>query len=103
MLLVTRTALDKLQALIKEHPEDPIVRVGVRDLDETRLSFTITLDSSAQPDDEVQEIAGVTIAVEGASAARLDGITLDYADPGGFKFLHPDEPGRIRLTLPQLN
>jgi Fe-S cluster assembly iron-binding protein IscA len=46
---------------------------------------------------------GVTIAVEGKSAARMDGITLDYREPGGFKFLHPDNPDLIKLTLPQLN
>ena len=43
MMLMTRAALEKLRTLIQEHPDDPIVRVAVRDLDETRLSFTITL------------------------------------------------------------
>jgi iron-sulfur cluster assembly protein len=103
MMLMTRAALEKLRTLIQEHPDDPIVRVAVRDLDETRLSFTITLDNTVQPTDDVQEIGGLTIAVEGASAPRMDGITVDYAEPGGFMFLHPDEPGTIRLTRSQLN
>ncbi|MGH7257959.1 MAG: iron-sulfur cluster biosynthesis family protein [Nitrospiraceae bacterium] len=103
MMLMTRTAVEKLRTLIQEHPDDPIVRVAVRDLDETRLSFTITLDNTTQPTDDVQEIGGLTIAVEGASAPRMDGITVDYAEPSGFVFLHPDEPGTIRLTRQQLN
>ena len=103
MLQVTLAAIEKLKALIEEHPEDPIVRVTVRYLDDTKLSFSVVLDSAAQPDDEVQEWDGVTIAVEGKSAPRMDGITLDYREPDGFKFLHPDDPGTIRLTLPQLN
>ena len=103
MLHVTIAAIERFKALIKEHPEDPIVRVTLRDLDETKLSFSIALDSSIQPEDDVQELDGVTIAVEGKSAARMDGITLDYREPDGFKFLHPDNPDLIKLTLPQLN
>jgi Fe-S cluster assembly iron-binding protein IscA len=103
MLHVTIAAIERFKALIKEHPEDPIVRVTLRDLDENKLSFSIVLDSSAQPEDDVQELDGVTIAVEGKSAVRMDGITLDYREPEGFKFLHPDNPDLIKLTLPQLN
>lgn len=103
MMNVTLSAIEKLKALIEEHPEDPVVRVTLRDLDDTKLSFSIVLDSSAQPEDEVQELDGVTIAVERTSAPRMDGITLDYREPDGFKFLHPDDPGLIKLTLPQLN
>jgi Fe-S cluster assembly iron-binding protein IscA len=103
MLHVSIAAIERFKALIKEHPEDPIVRVTLRDLDENKLSFSIVLDSSAQPEDGVQELDGVTIAVEGKSAVRMDGITLDYREPEGFKFLHPDNPDLIKLTLPQLN
>jgi hypothetical protein len=34
----------------------------------------------------------VTIATEARSAARMDGVTLDYREPGGFRFIHPDPP-----------
>ncbi len=89
MVQVTERAEVKLKILILEHPEDPIVRLTVRDIDETKVSFSITLESDPQPDDEIQECKGLTIAVEGQSAARMDGITLDYNEPGGFAFLHP--------------
>lgn len=103
MITVTWAAVSKLKRLIVEHPEDPIVRVTMKDLDEHRLSFSITLEDTAQPDDQVQELDGVTIAVEGRSAGRLDGITLDYHETRGFKFLHPDQPPGELLTLPKLN
>ena len=103
MLNVTLSAIEKLKALIEEHPEDPIVRITLTDVDDARLSFSIVLDNAAQPEDVVQNLDGVTIAIENKSAPRMDGITLDYREPDGFKFLHPDDPNMIRLTLPQLN
>jgi Fe-S cluster assembly iron-binding protein IscA len=103
MLHVTISAIERFKTLIKEHPEDPIVRITLKDLDDTRLSFNIVLDNHAQPEDDVQDLDGVTIAIDGKSAPRMDGITLDYREPDGFKFLHPDDPGLIKLTLPQLN
>ena len=32
MLNLTRTALERLRALIREHPDDPVVRIAVRDV-----------------------------------------------------------------------
>lgn len=90
MIKITQSAVEKLRALIVEHPEDPIVRVQVRDRDENTLSFKITLENKTYPDDEIQDIQGLTLAVEGTSAVRMDGMTIDYQDSEGFKFRHPD-------------
>ncbi len=103
MIKITRSAVQHLKALVLAHPEDPIVRVQVKDLDDHRLTFNITLEDKVQPDDEVQTIDGLTIAVVGASAARLDGITMDYQEPGGFKFHHAEPQDDFRLDLINLN
>ncbi len=103
MIKVTPSAILKLKALIVEHPKDPIVRVSVNDLDDHRIGFSITLEESTQPDDEVRHIDGLTIAVEGQSVSRMDGITLDYQEPGGFKFHHPEPPEEFKLDLFNLN
>jgi Fe-S cluster assembly iron-binding protein IscA len=103
MIHVTPSAIDKLKALLFEHPEEQVVRITVKDIDEHRLTFGITLEEATQVDDEIQEIEGVTVAVEGQSAARMDGMTVDYGEPGGFKFLHPPEPDELILRLPNLN
>jgi len=58
MVFPTEQAVIKFKVLILEHPEDPIVRLMVRDLDEARLSFNIILEDKVQPDDEVQEVKG---------------------------------------------
>ncbi len=91
MIFLTEHSVKKLKVLILEHPEDPIVRLKVWDLDEERLSFNMTLEDKVQPDDQVQEVEGLTVAVEGRSAPRMQGITLDYQEPDGFKFIQPEQ------------
>ncbi len=103
MIKVTRSAVEYLKTLILAHPEDPVVRVQVKDLDDHRLTFNITLEDKVRPDDEVQTVDGLTIAVVGSSAARLDGITMDYQEPGGFKFHHAGPQDEFRLDLINLN
>ena len=87
---LTRSAVERLKALILEHPEDPIVRVQVKDVDEQQLAFSITLEHQVQSDDKARTIDGLTVAIPSASAIRLDGITMDYQEPDGFKFHHSD-------------
>lgn len=103
MIKLTRAAVEHLKALALAHPEDPVVRVQVKDLDDHRLSFSITLEETVRPDDEAQTIDGLTVAVAGASAARLDGVTMDYREPGGFKFHHAGSQDGFRLDLINLN
>jgi Fe-S cluster assembly iron-binding protein IscA len=92
MVIATPAALSKLGELIAEHPEDPVVRLTIVHRDDERIIFGITLESVARPDDVVQDCDGVTIATEARSAARMDGVTLDYREPGGFRFIHPEPP-----------
>ncbi len=103
MIFLTEQAVTKLKVLILEHPEDPFVRLKVRDLDEARLSYNITLEDKIQPDDEVQEMQGLTVAVEGQSAPRMQGITLDYQEPKGFTFIHPEQDAAPKLDVFNLN
>jgi Fe-S cluster assembly iron-binding protein IscA len=100
---LTGPAVEQLKALIVEHPEDPIVRVQVKDVDDQRLAFSITLEDRVQPDDQAQTIDGLTVAVPTASAARMEGITMDYQDPGGFKFHHTNHQDEPPLDLIKLN
>ena len=106
MIKITKAAVQRLKTLVAEHPEDQIVRVKVRDVDDTRLTFNITLEDTTQADDEIQEIDGLTVAVDSQSIARMDGITLDFQEPGGFKFIHPETTDRkdtFKLDLINLN
>jgi len=100
---LTQSAVERLKALIREHPEDPIVRVQVKDVDEQRLAFSITLESRVQPDDQAQIIDGLTVAVPAAGALRMEDITMDYQKSGGFTFHHSDHQNDLRLDLINLN
>lgn len=100
---LTRPAVERLKALIVEHSEDPIVRVQVKDVDDRRLVFSITLEDRVQPEDQTQTIDGLTVAVPTASAARMDSVTVDYQDPGGFTFHHTTSQDELRFDLIKLN
>ena len=80
MITITAAARRQLLQLIDEHPDDPIVRLSITDLDHQRVAFSITLESEPHPDDAVQNLDGLQVAVEGRSAGRLDGVTMDYTE-----------------------
>jgi iron-sulfur cluster assembly protein len=104
MIAVTVAAIAQLKAIQVHHPEDPVVRISVRDLDDSRLSFSITLEANTQPDDDVQQIDGLTIALARLSAPRMEGVTVDYTEAGGFRFLHDGGGDNLPLlTIPTLN
>lgn len=104
MIRVTQAATFKLKALILEHPDDPVVRIALKDLNAQQLVFSITLENHIQPDDIVQDCDGLTVAVSADSAARMDRVTLDYLEPGGFSFQHPeDERDLLRSSESNLN
>ncbi len=104
MIAVTFAAITKLRAIQTHHPEDPIVRISVRDVDDSRLSFSITLEATTQPDDDVQQMDGLTIALDRRSASRMERVTIDYTEASGFRFLHDEEGHSLPLiTIPTLN
>lgn len=125
MIIVTPAAREKLLALIREHPEDPIVRLALKDIDvddddirpsadpvgdpredpphRGRLAFVITLESAPHDADEIQEFGGLTVAIDSQNAPRMDGVTLDYRESGGFKFIHPHQAEDDRLRIINLN
>jgi Fe-S cluster assembly iron-binding protein IscA len=104
MIAITVAAIAKLKAIQANHPEDPVVRISVRDLDNSRLSFSITLEANPQPDDDVQQIDALTIAIDRQSAPRMENVTVDYTEADGFRFLHDGEGRSLPLfTIPTLN
>ena len=103
MIIVTLSAIEKFKALLMEHPEDHVVRIIVKDLDDHRLAFGLTLEEAARPGDEIQVIEGLTVAIEQQSAPRMDGMTVDYREPEGFRFLHPATPDELTQRPASLN
>ena len=104
MITLTLAAIAQLKAIQAHHPEDPIVRISVRDLDDSRLSFSITLEANTQPDDDVQHIDSLTIVVDRRSATRMEGVTVDYTEADGFRFYTTTRAAPYHsLRFPTLN
>ena len=103
MIQITRSAVDQLKRLLIEHPEDPIVRLAVRDKDDKTLIFSITLEHATKPEDTVLEIQGLTVALDASSARRVEGVTVDFQEPEGFRFRHPDRNNPLLLNPISLN
>jgi Fe-S cluster assembly iron-binding protein IscA len=89
MIRVTPAAVTKLQGLLLQNPDESIVRITLKDLDDERLVFSLTLESDPAPEDQIQEADGLTLAIGAQDALRMDGITLDYDPSHGFRFHHP--------------
>ncbi len=102
MLNLTWTAIERLRQLIEEHPDDPVVRITLRDIDAQRLSLSITLEPAALEEDEVQHIEGLTIALDRASVHRTSGMTVEYQADKGFTFAHPPS-NDLGLIMPSSN
>ncbi len=104
MMTLTLAAITQLKAIQLHHPEDPVVRISVRDLDDSRLSFSITLEAQTDPDDDIQQVDGLTVVVDRQSAPRMEGVTVDYTEAAGFRFIHDGE-GRTQplRVIPTLN
>jgi Fe-S cluster assembly iron-binding protein IscA len=102
MLNLTWTAIERLRKLTEEHPEDPVVRITLRDVDAEHLSLSITLEPAALEEDEVQHIEGLTIALDRASVHRTNGVTVDYQESKGFTFVHAS-PNDLGLIMPSSN
>ncbi|MCS6289287.1 MAG: hypothetical protein H8K10_09955 [Nitrospira sp.] len=102
MLNLTWTAIERLRKLIEEHPDDPVVRITLRDVDAQRLSLSITLEPAAQEEDEVQHFEGLTVALDRASVHRTNGMTVDFQTDKGFTFVHPPAE-ELGLIIPSSN
>jgi Fe-S cluster assembly iron-binding protein IscA len=102
MLNLTWTAIERLRKLIEEHPEDPVVRITLRDVDAQRLSLSITLEEAAREEDVVEQIEGLTIALDRSSAHRTNGMTVDFQAEKGFTFVHP-QANELGLIMPSSN
>jgi iron-sulfur cluster assembly protein len=104
MITVTVAAITRLKAIQAAHPKEPVIRITMRDLDQSRLNVSITLEAAAQPDDAIQLVEGLTIALEPRCVSRMEGATLDYTSTDGFRVLHNDQgPPVPLLTIPALN
>ena len=103
MMHVTPAAHQHLIQLLVEHPEERLVRIELKDVDDHRIAFNIALESDEKPDDAIQICDGLTIAIAANSVTRMQGVVLDYSSTSGFTFTHPVPSQDNSLGLIHLN
>ena len=70
---------------------------------DARFQYDLSI-GDARPGDFMVASNGVTVHVDKASSARLDGATIDFvsdASGGGFKIESPSEPAKVRGLSPK--
>lgn len=92
-LRLTALAAGKAKALMQRDKRPSVaLRIGVENGGCSGLQYALTFDE-ARSGDLLLHQDGVDVVVDAASAAYLDGVTIDYVDAlhgAGFKFVNPN-------------
>lgn len=95
---VTPRAATELSAAIKEASPGDVIHLTISG------SWEHQLDIGGKEASHVTiESNGVTVQLDRASAARANGVTIDFVDEGGggFKIENPNRPASVRETSPK--
>ena len=94
MITVTDSAAAKVKSLIEaEGDTDLALRVAVRPGGCSGFSYEMFFDGDIASDDVAQEVSGVKVVVDPASAELLKGAVLDFKDGlqgAGFAIENPN-------------
>jgi iron-sulfur cluster assembly protein/iron-sulfur cluster insertion protein len=94
MMTLTESASLKVKELLQsEGTDDLALRVAVRPGGCSGFSYEMFFDSDFATDDNVEEVGGVKVVIDSASAPYLKGASLDYKDGlqgAGFAINNPN-------------
>lgn len=88
----TDDARTKLGELIAARPNTLGVRFGLNGKGCSGFSYVLEFVDQAEPDDEVHQIDGIMVVIDGKSLLYLIGTTIDYHTDqfgSGFRFASP--------------
>jgi len=94
MITMTEPAAQRVQAFLENRGSGIGLRLGVKTMGCSGMSYVIEFVDNINDDDEVFESNGVKVIVDKKSLVYIDGTELDYAKEGlneGFKFNNPNE------------
>lgn len=92
-ITLTDKASNRLKEIIKAKGESLALRVMVRAGGCSGFEYGMALERNPRPDDNVSEVEGVKVVVDGNSLKYLDGSTIDFVDSlmgGGFAINNPN-------------
>jgi len=94
MLTISSKAASEIKKIItQENSGDLALRVGVQGGGCSGLSYFLSLDKDARPDDRIIESNGVKVYLDSKSAMYLEGTEVDFTDGlqgSGFTFKNPN-------------
>ena len=94
MVTVTPTAATEIKKIMaQEDTGECALRVGVKGGGCSGLSYFLTLEKEARPDDRVLESNGIKVYLDAKSALYLEGTEIDFSDGlqgTGFTFKNPN-------------
>jgi len=94
MITMTEPAATRVKAFLENRGGGVGLRLGVKTMGCSGMSYVIEFVDDINDDDEVFESSGVKVIVDKKSLVYIDGTELDYAKEGlneGFKFNNPNE------------
>jgi iron-sulfur cluster assembly protein len=98
-LTLTPAAVARIRAIAEREGLDPAgayLRVAVVAGGCSGLTHDLGWDTTRRPDDEVIEAEGLRLVLDPASAAYLDGATLDFSEGLDGRGFHFDNPQAAR-------
>ena len=102
-ITITPMAKKALEAA-KETPDAEEDAGVLRLVVSSKYEYELVLDEKKKSDFVVEAGGGVQVLIDRQSAARADGIVIDFANGpqgGGFRIDNPNEPGRVKSLSPK--
>ena len=95
---LTDTAAEQVKALLARRGKPSVgIRVGIRTVGCSGMSYTLEYADEKGKFDEVVEDKGVTVLIDPKAVMFLLGTTMDWTEDKlkkGFVFINPNEKGR---------
>jgi iron-sulfur cluster assembly protein len=93
-LSVTEVATDRFRKVMAQEKlgAEYGVRIAVSSGGCSGMSYSMSFENQARPDDMIVEQGGLKLFIDRESAPYLDGVTIDYVvglHREGFKFINP--------------
>jgi iron-sulfur cluster assembly protein len=96
MIHLTTNAAQRINAQLAKRGKGVGLRVGVKKSGCSGWAYVLDYADTLEADDQVFEVQGAKVVVNGTQLDKLDGLTLDYQREGlneAFKFINPNVKG----------
>lgn len=93
---MTEAAAERVRSFLHNRGKGIGLRLGIKTTGCSGLAYVLEFVDELNSDDQMFEINGVNIIVDGKSIVYLDGVELDFSKEGlneGFKFNNPNAKG----------